>query len=674
MSASEKIELEILGSRYQSIVDEMAQVIFRAAHTVFVKETQDYGSVLVSPEGEIFAAPRRYGVLNMIGMPMGPTVARIKGEAHEDDIFITNDPEATEGMVTHLSDVFLFKPIFHDGRLLCYAWTFIHMSDVGGRVPGSIAPSSYEIYQEGIRIPPRKLFRKGMLDQEFLDMFLSNTRTGEQNWGDMKALLGGLATAEKRIKELVTARGIAAVRGGIPRILDYAETQSRRIISHVPEGTYRFSDFMEADMVGLGLVRINLSLTVRNGEMLLDFAGTAPQLRAALNLPSYSKNGHWMLVTALVNWLCTVEPNTAYNAGLVRPFKIEAHKGTLLNPEPGAAYGARYATSHKVGDIVVGALAQAVPFELPATDSGQGSILLVSVPDFATGATRVSVIQPIVGGSGGRPREDGIDGTMVMLNFLKNVPTEVLEREMPEILIWRYALRPDSGGAGEFRGGTGIEIEFETSIANTTVTSRCMERYIFPPPGRMGGLPGATGYTTLNPGSNRESDIGKIDFLEIEQGSRILIGTQGGGGFGDPLVRSTRAVHEDVLNGLVSRSAALADYAVIIGADGTLDEAATNRERAKRIAARNGAPLPAFSFGEARDAHHALWTDALYDAIDDATLHLKGPARQLAYERLKATIAERLARGLAVDPAEVKTMACEIALAGRFTPPRHGRA
>jgi hypothetical protein len=129
-----------------------------------------------------------------------------------------------------------------------------------------------------------------------------------------------------------------------------------------------------------------------------------------------------------------------------------------------------------------------------------------------------------------------------------------------------------------------------------------------------------------------------------------------------------------VLNGLVSRSAALADYAVIIGADGTLDEAATNRERAKRIAARNGAPLPAFSFGEARDAHHALWTDALYDAIDDATLHLKGPARQLAYERLKAAIAERLARGLAVDPAEVKTMACEIALAGRFTPPRHGRA
>jgi N-methylhydantoinase B len=545
------------------------------------------------------------------------------------------------------------------------------MSDVGGRVPGSIAPSSYEIHQEGIRVPPRKLYRQDVLDEEFLAMFLCNTRTAEQNWGDMKALLGGLATAEKRIAELVGARGLETVRDAIPRVLDYAETQARRIIRHVPEGTYKFSDFMEADMVGLGLVRINLSLTVKNGEMLLDFTGTAPQLRAALNLPSHSKTGHWMLITALVNWLCTVEPNIAYNAGLVRPLKVKAPKGTLLNPEPGAAYGARYATSHKVGDIVVGALAQAVPYELPATDSGQGSILLVSVPDHETGRTRVSVIQPIVGGSGGRPGEDGVDGTMVMLNFLKNVPTEVLEREMPEILIWRYALRPDSGGAGEFRGGTGIEIEFETSVANTIVTSRCMERYIFPPPGRMGGLPGATGYTTLNPGSDREHDLGKIDFLEIDEGARILIGTQGGGGFGDPLARPPPAVQEDVLNGLVSPEAAFRDYGVVMGTGGSLDCAVTERERARRMAERNGAPLPAFSFGPAREAHYRQWTDALYDALDNATVHLPGTARQSMYQRLKAMIESRFADGLAVQPEDVGAMANEVALTKPFG---HGRS
>ena len=143
-------------------------------------------------------------------------------------------------------------------------------------------------------------------------------------------------------------------------------------------------------------------------------------MRAALNIPTYSHDGHWMLITGLVNWICTQEPSIAYNAGLVRPMKVHAPKGTILNPEPGAAYGARYATSHKVCDVTIGALAQAVPMELPATDSGQGSILLVSVPDFETGGHKVSVIQPIVGGAGGRPVDDGVDGTMVILNFLKN--------------------------------------------------------------------------------------------------------------------------------------------------------------------------------------------------------------------------------------------------------------
>ncbi|WP_137391500.1 hydantoinase B/oxoprolinase family protein [Rhodoligotrophos defluvii] len=665
MSFSEKVELEILSNRFQAVVDEMAQVIFRTAHTVFVKETQDYGSVLVSLGGEIFAAPRRYGVLNMMGMPMGAAIRCVGDDVREGDIFITNDPEATEGMVTHLSDVFLWKPIFHEGELVCYAWTFIHMSDVGGRVSGSIAPSSYELVQEGIRVPPRKLYREGVLDEEFLHMFLVNTRTGDQNWGDMKALLAGLATAERRVKELIASFGRAKIRDGIPRVLDYAETQARRIIGRVPNGTYRYSDFMEADMVGLGLLRVNLAMTVKDGEMLLDFTGTAPQVRAALNLPTYSKTGHWMVITALTNWLCTIDPTIAYNAGLVRPFRIHAPKGSLLNPMPGAAYGARYATSHKVGDVTIGALAQAVPNELPATDSGQGSILLVSVPDFERGTNKVSVIQPIVGGSGGRPGEDGVDGTMVMLNFLKNVPTEVLEREMPEILIRRYALRPDSAGAGKYRGGTGIEIEFETSVPYTTVTSRCMERYIFPPAGRLGGLPGATGYTMLNPGGNNAQDIGKIDVLHLDAGDRLLIGTQGGGGFGDPLERPPARVLEDVLNGLVREEHAFRDYGVRI-ANGALDEAATTAERARRRNARNGNPLPEFTFGPARDRHDATWTNELYEALDQAIAPLPPLARQLMYQRLSREIEQRFARGDKVTPADISVIAVAMAVSQRF--------
>ena len=398
----------------------------------------------------------------MIGMPMDNAIARMGDDVREGDIFISNDPYSTGGMVTHLSDVFLWKPVFREGELVCYLWSFMHVNDIGGRVTGSIAPSSFEVYQEGIRVPPQRLYREGELDRTFLNLFLCNTRTPEQNWGDMSACLAGLATAERRVHALLDRYGRSRIGEAIDAVLDYAETQARRVIAHVPDGRYRHCDYIEADMVGLGLVRINLEMHIAGDEMLLDFTGTAPQVRAALNLPTHGKHGHWMLITGLVNWICTREPGIAYNAGLVRPMKVRIPKGSILDPEPGAGCGTRYSTSHKVCDVSIGALSQAVPDELPATDSGQGSILMVAVPEFETGGTRVSVVQPIVGGSGGRPNEDGIDGAMVITNFLKNVPTELVEQDMPEILIRSYGLREDSGGPGRHRGGTGIELELET--------------------------------------------------------------------------------------------------------------------------------------------------------------------------------------------------------------------
>ena len=212
------------------------------------------------------------------------------------------------------------------------------------------------------------------------------------------------------------------------------QQQSRRLISTVPDGTYTYSDYMEGDAVGLGLLRIKLSLKVNAGTFLMDLLARhhrcAPRSTCLRIL-----NGHWMMITGLVNWLCTREPTISYNAGLVRPFKL-MHRPDLINPEEGAACGARYSTSHKVCDII-GALSQAVPNQLPATDSGQAAILLVAMPDRATSRTRVSVIQPLVGGSGARPSIDGVDGTMVILNFLKNVPTELLSGDA-RILIRKY--------------------------------------------------------------------------------------------------------------------------------------------------------------------------------------------------------------------------------------------
>ena len=663
----DRIRLEILSNRFQAIVDEMAQVVSRTAHTVFVKETQDYGSVLVSRKGEVFAAPRRYGVLMMIGMPMESALAYIGDDVAEGDIFISNDPDATRGMATHLSDVYLWKPIFVDGQLLCWSWTFIHVSDIGGRVPGSIAPSSTEVYQEGLRITPQKLYAAGELNRPLLDMILANCRTPDQNWGDMKACLAGLATAENRVHELVCQYDYATIDRTIDQVLDYAETQARRVIDHVPDGTYRHTDYIEADMVGLGLVRIHVTMTITGGEMMLDFTGTAPQVRAALNIPTYGHHGHWMLITGLVNWICTQEPGIAYNAGLVRPMKVRIPKGTILNPEPGAAYGARYATSHKVCDVTVCALAQAVPMELPATDSGQGSILLVSVPDFETGGHKVSVIQPIVGGAGGRPVDDGVDGTMVILNFLKNIPTEIFENEMSEVLIRYYGLRDDSGGPGKYRGGTGIEIEFETSSPYTTITSRAMERYIFGPPGRLGGHMGATGYTTLNPGTNCEKDLGKIDVLEMDPGDALRIGTQGGGGFGDPLERPADKVADDVANGFVSKESSEDDYGVVLKADGTVDGEATEARREAIRGERDWTEPPLYGLGRAREEHSALWTDDLEDAIAAATADMPVQLRQFLHERLLTSVTAQLDAGQSVGADDVAPLLESIRPAGTGT-------
>ncbi|MCZ4351775.1 hydantoinase B/oxoprolinase family protein [Roseovarius aestuarii] len=646
-----KITLEIMSNRFQAIVDEMAQALFRTAHTVFIKETQDYGTVLVSPEGEVFAASRRYGVLMMIGHPMQEAIRAMGDDVREGDVFMTNDPYATRGMATHLNDIYLWTPVFHDGKLICYAWTFIHMSDVGGRVAGSIAPSSVEMTQEGIRVPPQRLIREGVLDETFLNLFLCNTRTGDDNWGDMKACLAALSTAERRLGEMMNRFGPEAISKAIVDVLDYAETQSRRVISQVPNGTYTFSDFLEGDAVGQGLLRIKLALTVKDGEFYMDFTGTAPQIRASLNLPTHSQNGHWMMITGMVNWLCTREPTIAYNAGLVRPMKIHAPKGSLINPDPGAATGARYSTSHKVCDVIISALSQAVPDQLPATDSGQAAILLVSMPDLQTSTTRVSVIQPLVGGSGARPMADGVDGTMVILNFLKNVPTELLEREMPEVLIRKYALREDSGGAGKYRGGTGSIVEFETHAPFTTVTARNMERYQFPPPGRLGGTPGTTGYTRLTRKGKGAEQIGKIDILEMDAGDILHLGTQGGGGYGDPLERKPAAVWEDLLDGYISMATAYDVYGVVGDLTSGIDVAATEAKRTEMRAMRG--PLREFDFGPVRDAYHARWPEALHDAISREVMPLSRVQRQITHGALYDEIDARLDRGEVVDAADV---------------------
>jgi N-methylhydantoinase B len=639
--ATNPVLLEVLRNRFQAIVEEMASLVLRAGHTVFVKETADFGAALVSLDGEVVAAPINTGIALMVGVPCDVAIQRSNELGVEDgDVFVSNDVWNTGGMATHLPDIYVWRPIFHDGQVVCYAWAFVHSSDVGGIVPGSIAPSSHEIYQEGLRIPVSKLFRRGMLNRELLGMIMANCRIPDQNWGDIKAMVSGLARAEQRIGTLIARYGIDAVRRGIDDVLDYAEEQAREEIEKIPDGTYVFWDYLEGDSGGGRAIRLKVRMTVDGSNMTLDFSDTDPQTRQSYNLPSHSRRGHWQFVFSLIGYLRSVRKGITYNSGLARPIAITIPRGSVLNPEPGVAVGNRSATQIRLVDVLMGALAQARPETVPAAGAGQGSIFLLRVPDMETGQSKVSVIQPLCGGSGGRPNKDGIDGIEFSIGFLRNIPVESIETDMP-VRIRRYALRPDSGGAGRTRGGAGLEIEMKLLAPEATVTSRAMDRYTFRPWGRLGGRPGARGYTLLNPGTPSEKDIGKIDVLTLNYGDVLRIGTPGGAGYGDPLEREPESVVQDIRKGVLTRPHAAREYGVAVNADLTIDVAETRRLREELTAARG--PARDFDFGPEREHYEEIWSDAFVTELNRILLPYPPRLRTLLRERLCRLVDESVA-------------------------------
>jgi N-methylhydantoinase B len=604
--ATDKILLEVLNNRFTGIVEEMGYIIHRASFTVFVKETWDFDSALVTPEGEIFCYPRNIGVTNMLGMHMGDAI-RCFTDYQPGDVVVTNDPHRTRGMCTHLPDIMMFRPIFAGGRLLGFAWCFIHSSDVGGLVPGSISPTAFDKFQEGISIPPTKLFKAGVLNQELLDLILANCRIPEQNWGDMKALVAALTVCERRMGDVVAQYGEDVVREAIPDLLDYGERRARQIFEAIPDGSYDFWDYIEGDLFARHHVRVKVRVEVKGSEILLDFTGTDPQLRAALNMPTYDKPNQW-LVLGIVNYLRTTDRALPLNRGILRPVRVTAPKGSLLNPLPGVATGVRHATGYRVSDAVLGALSQAVPRQIPAAGAGQVAIVLLAHLDAETGNYKVNVLQPMQGGCGGRPTKDGIDGVNFSAGSLRNVPTESIELEAP-VFVKRYMLI-DEVADGEYRGGAGVVFEFQVDAPNTIITARGMERFHVRPWGRAGAGPGTLASAVANPGTPDERDIGKIDVLKLKPGDTVRIVSPGGGGYGDPLARDGARVQEDVAGGFVTEADATARYGVVMRG-GAVDVPATARLRESR---RRRA-VPPFSFGPEREAYERRLPPAVQDAV-----------------------------------------------------------
>ena len=567
------INTEIFANLFRAIVNEMGWIIQRSAHTTFVKETMDFGTALVTPEGEQFAVIETTGVNALLGTPMAPGILAFTDWA-PGDIAITNDPYTTAGMVTHLNDVFFLKPVFVDGELLCFVWAFIHCSDIGGNVPGSIDGANREVFQEGLRIKSTRLYRAGVLNQGVVDMISSNCRSPEMNWGDLGAAVSGLNRGEERVRQLVARYDTETVRSASYRVLDRAEALTRTVLKDIPAGSYEFVEYLEDSYVNAVPIRAKLKLTSRgDGSVELDLTGSDPQVASAINMPAGDQRHHPMLSVAIMNLVVTASEGQIYNAGILRCIDLVLPKHSFVNASFPAACGMRVVTTLRVHDMTLGALASAIPGRMPAGGAGQVAIISVSTADFA-GKTRVVAANAVAGGSGGGLGLDGISGNDFPTAALRNIPAEVLEAEAP-VLVHRYALLADSEGAGRQRGGFGVEYAFEVTADQATVVVRGKDRYRFSAWGVDGGGAATPSFSRVKQADGTEIEIGKQAVYHPHPGDVLVVGGGGGGGFGNPLERDPEKVRGDILDGLISPERGRARYGVALTVDGEVDHEAT---------------------------------------------------------------------------------------------------
>jgi N-methylhydantoinase B len=604
----DKVTLQIMGNHLRAAAENMAYTLYRTAHSTFVKETEDFTTQITDAAGMCVAVPMDLGATWYPGINYGRAMAMVPNY-EPGDIAFTNDPYSGF-LATHVPDLHMWKPIFHEGELVCFACGHIHNTDMGGAVPASLSRALTEVHQEGIRFPPMKLYERGVLNEQLLRVMLLNVRKPEQNRGDLKAFIGALNTGERKIRAMIEKFGVPRLKQGLGMLLDYAEHQAREVLSGIPDGEYFFADYADEDAVDGNPCRLALTLRIEGDSAVMDFTGGDPQLTSALNVPTGGDPHHTLLLVGVYYVLCTLNPQIVLNAGLTRPFTCITPEGTVLNPQSPAAVGMRSLTCGRLRSVIFGAFGMAVPDRMPAALAGSSSIVNVMTTDNRTHRSVLAAINPIVGGAGGMPHRDGTNGSGADAAYLKNTPVEITEAEVP-IQILRYGLLPDSGGAGRWRGGLATALDFRVSAPHTRITARNRDRSRFRPWGILGGGPGALSDFILNPGSKRERVLGNTDTVTLEPGDVIHIHSPGGGGRGDPLDREPDRVALDVQRGYVSRSAAEADYGVVMR-DGSADPDATEVLRASR---RSDDVPPHFAYGPERDAHEAVWTVEAYGVL-----------------------------------------------------------
>ncbi|WP_185985469.1 hydantoinase B/oxoprolinase family protein [Aureimonas mangrovi] len=600
-----KSRLQILANYCAAAAEAMGFTMMRTAYSTFVKETEDFSCQLMTPQGLTFASPVTTGATWYTGLDYGPVIAMID-DYRPGDVYAVNDPYS--GFVaTHTPDVHVWMPVFRDGRLVCFVGNHVHNTDMGGAVPASLSRTLTEVQQEGIRFPPIRIMRDGVLDERLVEMIELNVRSPVQNRGDLGAQLACLSTGERKVQEIIDRFGIDDFMAGSQQLLDYAESQARQIVQSIPDGRYEFSEFADEDSVDGVPCRINIAMTISGSDVDLDFTGSDPQVVSSLNMPTGGNVRHSLITVGLIYSLHTLRPDALLNAGTVRILTGTLPLGTIVNPVSPAAVGMRSLTSAVTQAAFFGLFSQAAPDRLPACPAGGSSLLNVRAVA-SDGRRIIASIGPVGGGAGGGPGADGQEGCGANSAFLKNTPVEINEAEVP-IDIIRYGLVPDTGGAGRWRGGNAAVMEFRMRTPEAMVTARNRNRATLAAWGVLGGKAGANARFTRNPGSDTALELGNTDIVPCEPGDVIRSQGPAGGGYGHPFDRPVSEVLEDVESGFVSAEKARTAYGVAIR-EGRIDETETAALRADR--AKIGGH---FDYGPNRTAFEACWTRENYVAM-----------------------------------------------------------
>lgn len=537
------ITLEILANALRSVTDESFAALMRSAYSTNIKERHDHSTTIMDRHGRLIAQAQQSLPIHLASMwgLMEALLAKYPTqEIHEGDLFVANDPFVAGG--THLPDVNMAMPVFADGALAAFVCNIAHHADIGGMAPGSMAGGMSEIFQEGLRIPVLKLFRRGELQQDLLDLLLLNVRVPEERRGDYFAQIAAARLGVRRLEEVIASHGRPVVEAGFTALRERTEARMRDAIRAIPDGRYRFEDVMDGDGIETYDIPIVVEVGVEGERIRFDFAGTAPQVAGSINV---TLNATVAAVGYALKAL--VDPEVPNNQGMLDVLEVEAAPGTLVNAVFPAPVSSRAHTSQRIIDVVLGALAQALPERAVAAANGANSMAVFAGTDQRTGRPFV-YLETLGGGMGGRPMKDGKDGVQVGITNTSNLPVEAIELEYP-LLVEEYSLIPDSGGAGTFRGGLGLR-RVVRPLGQSCLFNGVGERFRHQPWGLFGGGPGGSGrFLIVEPDGSTRRIHDKPGEIRLSPEQALVVETPGAGGYGPPSERSAEALAEDRASG-----------------------------------------------------------------------------------------------------------------------------